>query len=206
MAIISAWDRCPKLGVFVLLREPEAPPLRRRLPGCHLPKLGVFAQLLESESHAPLHSAERQAQALGYLRVRQLGEVAEREDLALLVGDLPEGLAQQIPVEVAPGLREDLARLRPRSLGFGLLLRPPAGRLRAQPVYALVADHGEHPGAYAASLCPVAARRAPDLQEDLLRQVLGVLLVAGQPAGERVGRTGVAVVEGAEGEGVACPH
>ena len=38
----------------------------------------------------------------------------------------------------------------------------------------------------------------PNLQEDVLREILGVLLVEGQPAGERVDGTGVAVVEGTE--------
>jgi hypothetical protein len=143
MAIISAWDRCPKLGVFVLLREPEAPPLRRRLPGCHLPKLGVIAQLLESESHAPLHSAERQAQALGYLRVRQLGEVGELEDLALRVREDQEGFLHPSPSVFAPGVGEGFARLSHWSLGLGLLPRAPMGRLRTQPVYALIADPAE---------------------------------------------------------------
>ena len=67
--------------------------------------------------------------------MRQLGEVAEREDLALLVGDLPEGLAQKIPVEVAPGLGEGLVR---PGLGRGslkLVLSPAAARAGAELVY-----------------------------------------------------------------------
>jgi hypothetical protein len=40
MAITSARDRCPKLGVFVLLREPEAP----RYDGGQCPGMPLMAQ------------------------------------------------------------------------------------------------------------------------------------------------------------------
>jgi hypothetical protein len=129
------------MGVFVLLREPEAPPLRRRrLPGCHLPKLGVIAQLSQTEPYALLHCAERQAEALGYLRVPKVGEVGELKDLVLRVREDQEGFLRPSPSVLAPGLGEGFARLS--HWGLGLLLRPPMGRLRAQPVYALIADHG----------------------------------------------------------------
>jgi hypothetical protein len=61
---------------------------------------------------------------------------------------------------------------------LGLLLRPPMGLLRAKPVYALNADRSEHRSAYAATLCPVAAHRAPSLQEGILYEILGVVRIA----------------------------
>ena len=113
MALISARDRRPKLGVFVLLREPEAPPLRRWLPGYHLPKLGVIAQLVQSESYAPLHGTRRQAEALCYLLVRQIREVRELEDLLLEVRQSIECFAHPTQAGVVPDLGESLAGLRP---------------------------------------------------------------------------------------------
>lgn len=43
----------------------------------------MIAQLVQSESQAPLHGPERQLQELGRLRVRKVAEVDEREDLQL---------------------------------------------------------------------------------------------------------------------------
>src|SRR3712207_4680721 len=128
----------------------------------------MFAQLLQSQSQAPLHGPERQAKALGHLRVGQPEEVAEREDLALIVGELFEGLAQQVPFEVEPGLGEGLVLPGRGSRSLDLLLRPLAARLGADVVDAAVADYGEDPGAHAAAPRPVATSRAPHLDERFL--------------------------------------
>jgi hypothetical protein len=57
------------------------------------PEVAVVAQLSHSEPHAPLHGAERQAEALGYLHVRQIREVSELEDLLLDVRESIECFA-----------------------------------------------------------------------------------------------------------------
>jgi hypothetical protein len=46
------------------------------LPCCYIPKLGVVAQLFQSKPQAPLHGAQREAEALCYLHVRQIREVS----------------------------------------------------------------------------------------------------------------------------------
>src|SRR5215210_567319 len=103
-------------------------PSRGRSPDRHPPKLGVAAQLLQPETYAPLDRAQRQAEALGHLRLRQAPDVEEREDLALFVREVPEGFAHPLLSVVAPGFGEGLARLVPRGLGFGRLTRPAAAR------------------------------------------------------------------------------
>jgi hypothetical protein len=52
-----------RLDAFVLLWKHEVPPLGWWLPERRLLKPGVMAQLLQSEVYAPLHGAERQAEA-----------------------------------------------------------------------------------------------------------------------------------------------
>ena len=164
---------------------------------------GVIAQLLQSQSQTPLHGPERQAKALGHLRVRQPQEVAEREDLALFVGELFEGLAQQVPFEVEPGLGEGLVLPGLGTGSLDLLLRPLAARLGADVVDAAVADHGEDPGAHAAAPRPVATGRAPHLDERFLEQVLCRLPPVHEAVGQRVRRAAVAVVEQGERPRVA---
>ena len=89
----------------------------------------MVAQLAQPETHAPLDGAQRQAQALGHLPLRQAGEVDQRDGLALTARDVPEGFAQPIPPVVGPGLGEGLAGLGPRGRGFGLLPPPAAARV-----------------------------------------------------------------------------
>src|SRR5215212_11091672 len=206
MAVISARDRRPKLGVFVLLREPEAPPSRRWLAGYHLPKLGVFAQLVQSESYAPLHGTRRQAETLCYLLVRQIREVSELEDLLLDVRHSIECFAHPTQAGLVPDLGESLAWLVPGCICLYLLLHPAAGRFGAQLVYALVADHREDPGPDATPLWPVSVSRAPDLEEGVLGQVLCGVLLTGQLVGNRVGAAAMALVEAGEGIGIAPTH
>lgn len=50
----------------------------------HRHPLEADPELLQPEPRPPLHRAERQAEPLGYLRLREAGEVGEREDLVLL--------------------------------------------------------------------------------------------------------------------------
>jgi hypothetical protein len=81
------------------------------LPCRYIPKFSVFAQLYQSEPHAPLHGAERQAEALCYLHVRKTREVSELEDLLLEVRESIECFAHPTQAGLVPGLGESLARL-----------------------------------------------------------------------------------------------
>jgi hypothetical protein len=58
---------------------------------------------------------------------------------------------------------------------------------------------------HAAAPGPVAARRAPHLEERVLREVLRGLPLVHQAVGQPVGGAGVAVVEGGEGARVVRP-
>jgi len=103
-------------------------------------------------------------------------EVDECKYLVLRVRENQEGFLHPSPSVSAPGLGEGFARSAHWSLG--LLLRPPMGLLRAKPIYALNADRSEHPSAHAATLCPVAAHQAPNLQEGIMYKARGVVRVA----------------------------
>ena len=69
----------------------------------------MVAQLTQPEPRPPLDGAQRQAEALGYLRLRQAVEVGELEDLALLHFS---GLTQ---TEVSERLRLPLGTVKGRA-------------------------------------------------------------------------------------------
>src|SRR5919107_4571208 len=174
---------------------------KANLPCRYIPKLSVVAQLFQSKPQTPLYGAQRQA--LCYLHVRQLGEVAEREDLALLVGELLEGSAHQVSFEVAPSLGEGLVGLGRGSVSLDLLPRAAASRAGAELVYCPIADDGEEPGPDAATSYPVATGGAPHLDERFLDQILCWLPLVHETVGQRVGGADVAVVEQGERLGIA---
>src|SRR3712207_3329308 len=114
-----------------------------------------------------------------------------------------QGLAHLLALGVAPALGKRLARLGLWRRSLDLLLRPAAAGERPELIDAPVVDYGEQPGPDAAPVRPVARSRPPELEEGLLREVLGCLPLAHHPVRQRVGSPAVAVVEGGEGLGVA---
>ena len=129
--------------------------------------------------------AELDAQGRGDLLVRQSFDVAQDDRGAELGREGVEGL---LDVRVEVRVVEDL-------LGRGLAAGQPLGRVLAEGVEAdalLAADHvQEEVRGDAVQPALEGARRvgrqgAEDADEDLLREVLGVVLVAGQAVGEAV--------------------
>src|ERR687890_288360 len=88
--------------------------------------------LLDPEPHPALDSAERDVQKPGYLDVGTAGEVRQIQDHRLLRWQSLQGFADLISYGVAPGLREDLARVGPWRRSLDLLLHPAPGRFRAE--------------------------------------------------------------------------
>jgi hypothetical protein len=132
--------------------------------------------------------------ALGDLRRRQADEVTHDDDLALVVGELAERLAQR--PAVLRGVRVGVDVRRPR-------VRRRRGPARAQVVDGHVARDAQDPRRERDVARLVARQDREQLGEDVLREVLGLVLVAHDARHVAVHVVGVAHVQEAQRLGVA---
>ena len=155
----------------------------------------------EAGEHAALDRPERDAEALGELRLREAAVVGELEGLPLIAGELGQRrLHRGAPVS-QHRILVDRADGRLGS-DFQWLAAPallPAHEVDGPPVH-----DGEDPGRRLRPLSLVGIGRAPDGEKGFLDRVLGERAVAQDPEGESEGEAAEAVVQHAEGVVVAA--
>src|SRR2546423_8359925 len=112
------------------------------------------------------------------------------------MSERPLDLVAELAVpELALGRRRRVVRARP--LAERLRVEPALALDRAALVLARVHRDAEQPGREL-GVAPEAVQLPEDLEEDLLRHVLGVLRVSQEPPGEREDPPSVLVVESLE--------
>src|SRR5215203_757715 len=158
-------------------------------------RLEVVPDLFQTQTHPALDRSERQAEKVGYLRVRVTGKVRQLQYLQLLGREGVEGLPDLVALRVPQRLRKGFARLRAWGRGFDLFLHPAPARLGTDLVYTAVVHYGEQPGPNAAAICTIAASASPDFQKRVLCQVFGSLTFPHHPVGQGEGCAAVTVIQ-----------
>ncbi len=154
----------------------------------------------------PLHGAFRQSERAGDLAQLQSLMVAHHED-----DPLPRRQPADLGIEQLPQLSRIRSRLGARrffrciqhlQLGFFSEGRGPRGRMSAAVIDARVHDDSIDPGGQLRILTE-AFERPVDLDEHLLRDVLGVVMIAGELIRHAIHHRPMALDQQVEGGGVS---
>ena len=161
------------------------------------------AQLVEAATDPGLDGAERQLQLLRKLRVTEVAQVGEAQDLALAAVQLAQALVQG--PRLFAGLRGVRRTRHVRGQGFADAIEvlhgigPFTGAATQEVEPAAAHDH-PHPGEGRTQGRLVLAGRTPDGQEGFLQHVLGPVPATGHPQGQAEQLGGRGIVEGAQGQ------
>src|SRR5581483_7660772 len=123
-----------------------------------------LAEPLEAREHPALDRAERQAEALGELGLRETAVVGELDRLPLFLRQLSERLLDDLPLRAEPGF---LVGCLARGLCDVLERLPPPALLPPDQVDGAAVDQREDPRARLALLGEERPGRAPDGEKGL---------------------------------------
>src|ERR1039458_641183 len=164
----------------------------------------VDTEAPEPRPDATLH------RALGFLQhdcdlaIGVATEVGQFDGLAELVGQCVEGLFDLLDHGQVPHLVVDVVGGGGRLAG-GPLLAPAPGHLRADEVHRLAVGAGQQERTQRPPLSVELLRPVPEVEEDLLGDLLGRWVAAYDPAGQGMDRAAVAAVDLGQGRLLPTP-